>query len=573
MSKLSVEEILNIPQLAFFLEPQEFSFLVTRNKDFEILANLYNAERIDELMACVNDQELNMDELEQLIGSTTKDSIVTRSYGKAMKNILISNSKLVNRDAMLLLFGGLALKHLKSISDPQKNTEIVYSNGDIINVRNNIAEKREDSREMHEVDIKDVRVSLIEGILIATKELQEVAKRNKNLKISGIHMKRDKAELKPERMEFSFEELENSRKNGFIFNFLDVDKIKELYKKRFLSYSEILKNISKFDAIVLLKDGILKKEDILKRVFKVSDFSTIIRRKDEELDTKLFLYTIGETDIKSLEEHANDSYKREEEISLETFQKISKYYDHKKIGELLTHNVLNYNESKMFLQVLTEKGCISEEEEKYFEKLMEDFKCNELLNQVDMEELDKGTEERITSKPIHMSGLTIDPKLRLDYLRSIGSVKRVKINGEMTISEDEKTRRKTNSLDGYELLVIPDKKIAILEKFYQVTRDKNGHMRYKTNSEGEYVPAVENATYILPIALAKDLVESKNKKDLISSPYVYRTFHTMDWVNSTENKMLKINPEIQFTKENTDVWRKRISDNYKKNRENRMVDF
>ena len=37
MSKLTLEEILNIPQLSFYLEPQEFLFLTNRNKDFEVI--------------------------------------------------------------------------------------------------------------------------------------------------------------------------------------------------------------------------------------------------------------------------------------------------------------------------------------------------------------------------------------------------------------------------------------------------------------------------------------------------------------------------------------------------------
>ncbi|MCI8276644.1 MAG: hypothetical protein HFJ46_01715 [Clostridia bacterium] len=571
MSKLTLEEILNIPQLSFYLEPQEFLFLTNRNKDFEVMANLYNAEKVDSLMFRSNEVIAQ----EKLIPNTS-DSIATKGFGDAMKNILVQNSKLVNRDNLLLLLGGLAAKYLKEISMPNKSTEIVYSNGDIINVKDNVAIKRDASTGMQELDIADVRENLVEGILIANRELQDVMKRNKKFGIRGIYFGRGLGATQ-ETLDFSVQDLDDMRRDKLVFQALSIDKIKELCKKKLLTYSDILKAagssyISKTDALILLKEGILKKEDVLKRVFKVSDFSTIMRRKDEALDTKLLLYTIGQTDIKTLEKHAEESYKRkEEEISSSTLEKMAKYYDHKKIGELLTHNVLNYNESKRFLKVLIDQKIITDEEEKYFEQIMEDFKCNELLNQIETEELDKQPSDK-TGKPLNLSGLTIDPKFRMEYLRSIGSVKRVKINGEMTISEDAKNRRKTNSLDGYELLVIPDKKIAILEKFYQVTRDRNGHMRYKANSEGDYIPAVENATYILPIGLAKDLVESKNKRDLIMSPYVYRTFHTMDWVNSLETKMLKINPEIKFEKENTEIWKKRISDNYKKNRDLRTID-
>ena len=124
MSKLTLEEILNIPQLSFYLEPQEFLFLTNRNKDFEVMANLYNAEKVDSLMFRSNEVIAQ----EKLIPNTS-DSIATKGFGDAMKNILVQNSKLVNRDNLLLLLGGLAAKYLKEISMPNKSTEIVYSNG------------------------------------------------------------------------------------------------------------------------------------------------------------------------------------------------------------------------------------------------------------------------------------------------------------------------------------------------------------------------------------------------------------------------------------------------------------
>ena len=47
MTKLSLEQILNIPQLSFYLEPQEFTFFIPKSKDYGILANVYNTEKVD----------------------------------------------------------------------------------------------------------------------------------------------------------------------------------------------------------------------------------------------------------------------------------------------------------------------------------------------------------------------------------------------------------------------------------------------------------------------------------------------------------------------------------------------
>ena len=77
-----------------------------------------------------------------------------------------------------------------------------------------------------------------------------------------------------------------------------------------------------------------------------------------------------------------------------------------------------------------------------------------------------------------------------------------------------------------------------------------------------------NATYINPIGLAKDLVETQNKKDLLKLPYVRRCFHTVNWVSMLENRMKEVNPEMEFDKQNTDKWVKKISQNYRESKEN-----
>ncbi len=586
MSKLAIKEILDIPQLSFYLEPHEFSFFTTKVKDFETLANIYNSEKVDAVLNMngslyseyegLENSNIDANFIAERLNSIpdTRDSQVTRAYADAMKSVLTLNSKLVNRDSLILFLGGLASKYLKDINNLNKFTEIVYTNGDIINVKNGNAIKKDAIVGTQKISLEEVKASLAEGILIAFKELQENLKRNKNFNVRGTYIGRGLSAA-PEKLSFSLEDLESTSKSKLVFESLGIDRVKDLYNKRIVTYSDLLKmasnnQISKTDVLLLYKEGILKKDDILKKVFKQKDFQSVLGKKEENLDIKLLLYTIGEIEINTLEKTFRTTENAKEmEVTPEFLKKISKYYDHKKIGELLTHNVLSYTESKIFLQSLVENSVIDKSEETYFEKLMEDFKCNELLNQVETVGLEKT--ENIGKRYESRKGITIDPQMRLAYLESIGSVKRVKVNGQMWITEDEKNRKKTNSLDGYELLIIPDKKIAILEKFYEVTRDSKGNMQYKKNEKGAYVPAISNATYIMPIGLAKDLIENKNKKDLIESRYVHRTFHTADWVRANEKKMLRINPEIEFEEQNTDIWAKKISENYKKNKDIRSL--
>ena len=148
MSKLTIKEILDIPQLSFYLEPHEFSFFTSKVRDFETIANLYNAEKVDALMNMngsmyseyegLENANIDANFIQERLNAMpdTRDSQVTKAYADSMKSVLISNSKMVNRDSLLLFLGGLASKYLKDVSTPNKFTEIVYTNGDIINVKN-----------------------------------------------------------------------------------------------------------------------------------------------------------------------------------------------------------------------------------------------------------------------------------------------------------------------------------------------------------------------------------------------------------------------------------------------------
>lgn len=564
MTKLSLEEILSIPELSFYLEPQEFNNFIFKRKDFEKVANLYNSDKPFAFSMSMFDSDFE----EEQKTEGNNDSRVTRNLGNIMKRNILENQKLIGKDSFILFLGGLAAKYLRE-SYTSKEIEITYTNGDIIIARDGQAIKKGiDDLDFKYVDISEVRGKLVEGILIASKELQDNIKRKSNMSFVGTYMGRGTRQ-KMEKIKFSLKELDELHRSKIIYESLSVDKIKELINKKLLKSSDVLRSasagyINSIDVLVLLKEGVLKKEEVLKKVFKANSFNEVLKKKDFSSEMKFALYSIGEVNIKELEKSFENF---DTTISPDVYLKMKKYFDHKKIGELLTHNVLSFTESRKFLKVLEENRSISHDENLYFQKVMEDFKCDELLNQVETEEIDKkeGEVHGISHEP----RLTIDPILRTEYLKSIGAIKRVKINGEMAISEDEKNKRKTNSLDGYELFVIPDKKIAVLEKRYEVTRNKDGHIVYKTNKKGEYIPALDNATYIMPIGLARDLVESKNKKDLIASPYVYRTFHTMDWVRATQSRMKAINPEIEFHKDNTEVWKEKIAKDYKQRKEKR----
>ena len=118
-----------------------------------------------------------------------------------------------------------------------------------------------------------------------------------------------------------------------------------------------------------------------------------------------------------------------------------------------------------------------------------------------------------------------------------------------------------------------NKKIAVLEKFYEVTRDKNENIVYKKDENGNLIAAIENATYIMPIGMAKDFAERKNKQQLRQSPYVTSVSHTMNWIRNTENAIALVAEraglQVEFSRENTEKWSKLVKENYEVLKEKR----
>lgn len=596
MARLKLKDILNIPELSFYIQPEEFAFFIKNNRDYETLANLYNTSRVDAMMNLMSGLTKKADKLEEMASlddesllklgeggafdilsllqgeggiSEKSDSLVTRSHADEMKRLLLEKESKVGTDNLMLYLGGLASKYLKDIDNKEKNIEINYTNGDIIVRNGDSFIKKSEENGIEIISESEIKGSLIKGMLIANKQLADSLKRNPNMNISGMYYGRG-SNPKKERVSFSLKELNAMSKNENILRGLSVDTIREIINERLVGQNSVLRAatkgiISREDTLELMNEGVLKKEEVARKVFGVNNINDVMKSEKETIETKLMLYSLGISNIHALETNSSTSKDRDEkQISPEFFERISKYFDKKKIGELLTHNVLSYVESKRFLDSLTSQKVISSEENKYFENVMNDFKCNELLNTVETEAIGgSGDGDR---RPRHVTGLTIDPGLRMEYFRSIGAVKRVKIKGESLIDDGDTAKKKKNSLDGYELLIIPDKKIAILEKFYEVSRDKVGNLEYRKDKNGSLIPSIENATYILPIGLAKDLAENRNKKELMSTPSVRRAFHTMDWSNTVEKKMQKINSEIEFSKENTEKWKEKIAKNYRKNK-------
>lgn len=511
--------------------------------------------------------------------STDSDSYVTRQNTETIKETLRENANCINSDSWILFHGMLAKKYLDLVRSAENGThkgydEFCFENGEIVTIRGN-----QISMQFHETT-EDLKSDLIETLLVVDKELQSKNK-NKTVSISGNYEGRGQNQTST-RERFSSDELHKFIKSGRIFDEdIKSEKIGEFIKKGLIDKWTLInlinkKNIDPNYAIDFFYQGVFNQEDI-KKIFKETSFSNIIKNDKISLKSKLLLYSAGKIDINELEAAVVPNIDKEEQIPEEVFNSIAFNYiaNVKKLSELLTHEVLDFNQSMQFLEVLRRDGYIAETDKEYLTDIMNDFKVKQLLNETENGKVDK-SDTIVTTPPTDTTGkgVTIDPRVRKEYLKSIGDIKDIFIKGQPLMKDDSAKKAdgssKRNSLDGYQLIIIPDKRVAILEKFYEVTRNKAGEVEYRKDEKGRLIPAVENATYIFPIGLAKDFCEKKNKQQLIQdSKHVRRVAHTMNWVKNIESKIKTLNPRADFEKENTEKWHEKVVNNYQELLENR----
>lgn len=599
--KLTVKDILAIPCLDYFIEPENCKFFIKKQSDYEAVANIVNSSKIDAVMDAMNEAESEMQDsafgTHQVVKSASdvglglysaSDNFMTHKMAEKMKSEYIYMSDKISPEKLLLFLAAVTHGFLQEV-DAVKNgktsgvdslgiSELTYANGDIITTfgREIVFSTNGNKGVIDERKLQEIQSKMVEAILIANTQLNSLNK-NMNISIFGNY-KQTGQTTKLKRISFSTKELQEYAQSGALLSRLSVDKMKEFLSKDLISKNTLLKLMAKGEidkniAVQFMVDGVFSQEEVLSRVFKVRTINDLSMHKDANYESKLLMYSIGKINIDLLEKSVSE-YQKENIDLTEILKRISGYYtgDIKRISELLTHHVLDHSNSQIFLKVLQEDGRISAEDRAYLDRVMVDFKTNELLNDTENEIISVSTGGGQGGQN-YKAGLTIDPHERLRYLQSLGAVKKVKIRGENFIKDSESNIGKKNSLDGYELFVIPEKRIAILEKLYETTRDKNSQIQYRRNKQGKLIPAVGNATYVIPIEMALEFSRKKNKKELIESPDVRRVSHSMEWVSNLESKVSNLmrlrGIEVEFDKTNTKVWAARIRKNYLENKERR----
>ena len=509
------------------------------------------------------------------------DSRSTHIESECVKEALIENNRNISISQLALFYGMLAKKYYTWIQKAERGEhkgydEFCFTNGFIFSITDNRIISNDVNSERPYYSTEDIKDSLVETMLKANQICQKENKNsNKRFGIRGEYFLRGASVQGSSVLEsIDSKSFSDFLKSEEFISSLNPKKIEEYIKKGYYSKNDFIKIIKRGNlpeeivAELIGKKLISSNDNEVLKLFNVKSYKDLIKKKKYGLETAIILYSAKRITMQDLEE----LFKDRDDISMPQkafWERVSHYYqdDLNKISELITHNVIDYTSSIDFLETLSERFVISEDEKKYLNKVMDDFKTDELINDTENGVREFGGISRYDSKK---KGLTIDPEKRKAYLRSIGDVKELVIRGETLLQDDsddklddtQKEQKKINSLDGYQVVIIPDKRVAILEKFYEVKRDKDGKIVFRKNEEGKLVPAIENATYIIPIGMARDFATRKNKQELMRSRLVRRTAHTRAWVTNTESRIKDINPEAEFNPKNTKRWSRIIEKNY-----------
>lgn len=571
---MTLDELLKVKQLNYYIDSSEFAFFSNKNKDAADLKVIFDTD-LSEYLYMQGIQKPEID----CFNPDNSDAFMTAIQGNLMKTIISLNKQKINTSSLTVFLGGLSQKYLTWILDAEKGKhtgrdEFCYADGEIVVIDGNKVTTNNPA-----VSYKEIKSRLAEGVLIASNQFSQ-NKRPYN--VNGTYIGRGFRQ-NVSRENFSSDRLSKFAKTQGVISSLDSSKFPEYVKSGIVKKWDVIKYINKQIlpediAIDLMIAGIISPKEMYE-VLHIKSDKDLPKCDKIKFASKLLLYSAGKIKIDDLEKAAKYEEKRGE-ITLESedISKIAKHYkgNINKISELLTHNVLDFSLSMKFLDSLAQQQAITEEDRTYLVNIMNDFKVSELLNETENEKF--GSEGTGNGRAkTYTNGVTIDPNIRKEYFKSIGDVKEIFINGQRLISDDSDGVTEKNSLDGYQLIIIPDKKIAVLEKFYEVKRNKEGKIEYKTDKKGNLIAATEQATYIMPIAMAKDFAEQKNKQQLIKSPYVSRTFHSMNWIKNTEEAMKKVarrtGLDIEFDRENTDKWADMVRENYIQLREQRNNSF
>ena len=402
----------------------------------------------------------------------------------------------------------------------------------------------------------------IKKMFKAQKELRGIITNKDKLKKMRIRFKIGQYEkYRMESVEYGFDNLEKALHTKTVWQNIDYTHIDEWIAEGIVTKEEILEAYR--NGRILPKDlAIVNELGILPQIEDELNNNPEVQKN--RLFADLLLFSRDKMKIELIEALLSKEPEQRDNITEEMIEELSSGFNRFDIRHslysLLIHDVLDYDQSMLLIKKIKSSGKIKDDDEEFLKQGIHDFKVNQLLNLVKSEPL--VTFGQGVSTPT-IGRLTIDPYIRAKFFEDIGGVKSLFINGSFLIN-DEDGKKKKNSLDGYQLLVFPNKGVAVLEKFFETQHTKDGKVEYKTDKEGNLIPAIENATYVIPIEKAVEYATRKNKKGLRQMKNgMYTIYHSANWVKYIEKAMKRIAPQYaKFDEEKMDEWSKAVKEDY-----------
>lgn len=259
--------------------------------------------------------------------------------------------------------------------------------------------------------------------------------------------------------------------------------------------------------------------------------------------------------------------------------------DYNQLSALLTSIAFDYHSMDKVIDKSNEKGYLSQEATDRLRKVVKKFRIDQLENHQNAVKYDErdypddggGNGEE---PPLNQAlRLIYDPVKRLKIFAaintntknpSIGNLKRIIIDG---IHKNENGENIKSSFHGYELIVLPEAEVAILEKLYEIERIENvapdgtvsHRLQYKRDEQGHLIPVKDsNRTYILPLDEALELAQNFNKEQLFKSKKCKRCNHSLNWLENVGDSVKAVMKRDGKSNENTRNAEERIDNTVEK---------
>lgn len=222
---------------------------------------------------------------------------------------------------------------------------------------------------------------------------------------------------------------------------------------------------------------------------------------------------------------------KELEIKINELENVfDETFESEQIKELFLNRFIDYDKLLQLQQseIITQEEFIQINKEFDFETAIAQIKDHQIQNEA-LPQGNRGIRGKYTRFNLEESQRklpNIRVESRLEYFKLLESEKPEPIYRSNKLSEKA-------ALEGYDYIIAKRLGVVILEKFYE------------DNTENRQIPAVDNATYILPPVKLIEYLERSNKQDLRQDKNVRYVNHTANWGRNLLKACAEVNPELE----------------------------